>query len=208
MRHEDRFDHHHRKVAPGPRRVHVFALFLSVASLVAACDLFSPREPEVPLEGAGTFVQPDTPDQVIENIRNAVAELNAQNYRRSFAEGYTFEPTAAAEARDPSIWTGWGVQDEESYFTAAVQAARLTSGNELRMNEENLVALSSDRFSFDASYVLTINHRRSDLPATLQGRLVWTIIQGEDGLWGIIEWTDDELGDAPSWSDLKAAFIK
>ena len=162
----------------------------------------------MPIEGAGTFVQPDTPDQVIENVRNAISELNAQNYRRSFAEGYTFEPTAAAEARDPSIWTGWGVQDEESYFRATVQAARLTSGNELRLNEENLVAVRPDQFTFDASYVLTINHRRPDLPATLQGRLVWTLSQGEDGLWRITQWTDDELGDAASWSDLKAAFIK
>lgn len=194
MRYEDRFS--------------VVAVLFAVAIFVSACDLFSPREPELPIEDAGTFIQPDTPDQVIENIRNAIAELNAQNYRRSFAENYTFEPTAAAEARDPSIWPGWGIQDEESYFRATVQAARLTSGNELRINEENLVAVSSSRFDFDASYVLTINHRRSDLPAALQGRLVWRIVQGDDGLWRISEWTDDELGDAPSWSDLKAAFIK
>lgn len=184
------------------------AVLVALVSLLGACDLFSPREPELPSEGAGTFVQPDAPDDVIENVRNAIAELNAQNYRRSFAEDYTFEPTAAAEARDPSIWTGWGIQDEESYFRGAVQAARLTAGNDLRLNEENLVAVSSRQFNFDASYTLTINHRRSDLPATLQGRLVWTLIQGEDGLWRIGEWTDDELGDAASWSDLKAAFIK
>ncbi len=190
------------------RRTALPGAFCVIVILLGACDLFSTREPEIPLEGAGTFEQPDTPDQVIENIRNAVAELNAQNYRRSFAEGFTFEPTASAEARDPSIWTGWSVQEEESYFRAMVQAARLTSGNEVRLTEENLSAVNPNLFTFDASYVLTVNHRSQDLSATLQGRLVWTLSQGDDGLWRITEWTDRELGDAASWSDLKAEFIK
>lgn len=173
----------------------------------AGCDLFSPRQPEEPIGDTGTFIQPAAPDNVIENLQNAIAELNAQNYRQSFAEGFTFSPTAAAESSAPSIWTGWSVQDEESYFRAVVQAARLTTGNELRLNETNLAAVNPSLFTFDASYVLTINHRQPNLPATLQGRLVWTIAQGEDGLWRITEWTDDDLGNAASWSDLKAAFI-
>lgn len=187
----------------------IFAISVcALATLIGGCDLFSTREPELPLEDTGTFLQPDTPDQVVENIRHAVAELNAQNYRRSFADGFVFVPTASAEARDPSIWSGWSVQDEESYFRAAVQAARLTSGNELRLHEESLSALNPTLFTFDAGYVLTVNHRSADLPTTLQGRLVWTLSQGEDGLWRITEWVDRELGDAASWSDLKADFIK
>ena len=203
-------------VAAGVRNAHAAAVFgfLISVSLVASpvvltgCDVFSTREPVPPLEDAGTFGQPDTPDQVIVNIENAISELNAQNYRRSFADGFEFGPTASAAATDPSIWTGWGAQDEESYFRAMVQAARLTSGNELRFNETTLSAVTPERFSFDAGYVLTINHRRPDLDATLQGRLVWTLEQDEDGLWRITEWIDRELGDAASWSDLKAEFIK
>ena len=194
--------------AIGFKRAALTAAVCALAAVVGACDLFSTREPELPLQDTGTFLQPDTPDQVIENIRNAVAELNAQNYRRSFADGFVFVPTASAEARDPSIWSGWSVQDEESYFRAAAQAARLTSGNELQLNEESLSALTPSLFTFDAGYLLTVNHRSADLPTTLQGRLVWTISQGEDGLWRITEWVDRELGDAASWSDLKADFIK
>lgn len=174
---------------------------------IAGCDLFSTRTPEEPLGETGTFLQPDTPAQVVENIRNAVAELNAQNYRRSFAEDLLFEPTARAEASDPSIWTGWGPQAEESYFRALVEAARLTAENELRLNDVDETA-GDMQHTLDASYLLTVNHRRSDLPTTLQGRLVWTITQGEDGLWRITSWTDREVGNAASWSDLKAAFIK
>lgn len=175
--------------------------------LLGGCDLFSPRSPDPPIEDTGTFMQPDTPDDVVDNIQNAVSELNAQNYRRSFAADFTFEPTSAAEARDPSIWMGWGVQDEESYFSGLVEAARLTTGNELRLSDVETTAGETE-FIVNATYLLTVNHRRADLPETLQGRFVWTIAQAEDGLWYLSDWTDRQVGEAASWSDLKAAFIK
>lgn len=174
---------------------------------VAGCDVFSTRPPDPPIEDSGTYVQPDTPAQVIENIENAVTELNAQNYRRSFDPEFTFQPTASAEARDPSIWMGWGVQEEESYFSALVEAARLTTGNDLRLTDVETTAGETE-FTVNATYLFTVNHRRTDLPETLQGRLVWTIAQGEDGLWYLTEWSDRQVGEAASWSDLKAAFIK
>ena len=185
-----------------------YLLLTTYITLLTSCDFFSTRSPEPPIVEAGTFVQPDTPDQVVENMRNAVGELNAQNYRRSFSDDLTFRPSPEAEAGNPSIWSGWSVQDEESYFRALASAARLTSGNELRFNEPTLSAVDAARFTFDASYLLTVNHRKPDLPSTLHGRLVWTIVQEEDGLWRISEWTDRSIADGPSWSDLKAAFIQ
>ena len=155
----------------------------------------------------GAYLQPDTPDQVLENLRNAIAELNAPNYRRSFSDGFRFQPTAEAEAQDPSIWNGWGAQEEESYFRALVEAARLTSGNELRLTDIEQTA-GSVRYTVEASYVLVLNHRSTELPNTLQGRVAWSIEKGQDGLWYIATWTDNSIGAAASWSDLKAAFIK
>lgn len=185
----------------------VLLVTLLGAVTVGACDVFSPRSPDPPIEDTGTFVQADTPDDVIDNLRNAVAELNAQNYRRSFAPTFAFDPTADAEARDPSIWMGWSVQEEESYFSALVEAARLSTGNELRLSDVETTAGQTE-FVVNAAYLLTVTHRRPELPETLQGRLAWTIAQGDDGLWYLSEWSDRQVGDAASWSDLKAAFIK
>jgi len=170
--------------------------------------LFSPRSPEDPIEEGGTYLQPDTPDQVIDNIQAAVAELNTQNYRRSFAENLVFTPTASAEARDPAIWTGWTRVEEERYFSTLSAAAQMTTGNELRLNDRTLSVLIETQFSFDASYILNVNHRRPDLATSFQGRLIWILQQGEDGLWRLHEWTDQQIGDYPSWSDLKAEFVK
>ena len=171
------------------------------------CDLFATRMPEPPGTETGTFLQPDTPDQVLENLRFAISELNAPNYRRSFSDDLHFQPTAEAEANDPAIWNGWGVQEEESYFRALVEAARLTSGNELRLTDVEQTA-GPERYTVDASYVLVFNHRSTELPNRLQGRVAWSIEKGQDGLWYIATWTDNSTGTAASWSDLKAAFIK
>ena len=189
-------------------RYNILTLLIFIVSVLPACDLFSPRTPETPIDEGGTYLQPDTPDQVIANIQASIAELNTQNYRRSFADNFTFTPTATAEARDPAIWTGWSRIEEERYFSTVSAAAQLTTGNELRLNDQTLSVLTEDRFVFDASYMLNINHRRPDLSTSLQGRLVWILQQGDDGLWRLEEWTDQQIGATASWSDLKAEFVK
>lgn len=176
--------------------------------LVAGCDLFATRDPAPPVEESGTYVQPDTPEDVVANVQAAVVELNAQNYRRVFADAFTFTPTAAAQAQDPSIWGDWGREEEERYFSTLVAAAQLSAGNELGLADRQESFPSEDRYELHATYQLTVNHRRPGLPATLQGRLVWVITQGSDGLWRLQQWTDQSLGNEPSWSDLKAEFVK
>jgi hypothetical protein len=184
------------------------ALLILLVVTATACDLFTTRTPEPPIAEGGTFLQPDTPDQVIANIQSAIAELNTQNYRRSFAPDMTFEPTGSAQARDPAVWTGWSRAEEERYFRTLAADARLTTGNELRLNDRTLSVVREDRFVLDATYVLTIFHRRPHLSESAQGRLVWAISQAEDGLWYVSEWTDQDLSGAVSWSDLKAEFVK
>ncbi len=175
--------------------------------LAVGCDVFAPRTPEAPTGEAGTFVQPDAPEIVVENLQAAIAELTTANYRRSLAEGLVIEPTATAEARDPLLWSSWGKAEEVSTFGTLAEAARLTTGHGLRL-EDTSTDVGDTRYTLDATYVLVLRHRRTGVPDTLQGRLIWEIVQGEDGLWSLTRWTDRELGGSPSWSDLKAAFAR
>ena len=189
-------------------REHVYLSVLAVAMMIAlsSCSLFSTRSPEDPVTEAGTYSQPDTPEQVIENIETAVSEMNALNYRRSLSDALKFQPTATAEARE-SVFANWGRTQEEQYFTSMAAAASLSSGHGIALNDRSFAIVSDSRYVLDATYVLTVNHRRPDAPTEVQGRLRWIIEQGTDGLWILTEWTDQELGSIPSWSDLKAEFI-
>ncbi len=178
-----------------------------VAILFSGCSVFSTREPEEPLEDTGLFIQPDTPEQVIENMQNAVLELNTLNYRRSLSEDFTFRATATASSRE-SVFFSWSRDQEEQYFSALTAAASLNTGHNLQLNDQSLTLLAANEFVLDATYVLSVNHRRTEVPTQTQGRLRWIIRQSSDGLWAIVEWTDQELGNEASWSDLKAEFLK
>ena len=175
--------------------------------LLGACDVFSPRTPEDPITQGGTFIQPDAPDVVVTNIQTAVEELNASSYRRSLHESLAFTPTAIAQARNPSLWPGWGHAQENSYFTRLTEVARQATGHVLRL--ENISTEIGDRqYKMDAHYVLVVYHSRVGTPDTLQGRLIWEIMPDDNGLWSLRRWTDQELSGTASWSDLKAEFGK
>lgn len=186
---------------------HLVFLVGIIAVLGAGCSLFATRTPDDPNVDAGTFSQPDTPEQVVDNIIAAVGELNALNYRRSLHEELVFRPTASAEARE-SVFANWSRAQEEQYFTAAASAASMNAGHGLVLNDRAFTIVSDTEYVLDATYVLTINHRRPDAPSNVQGRLQWIISQGAGGLWELREWTDQELGGTASWSDLKAEFLK
>jgi hypothetical protein len=176
-------------------------------AILPACSILDTRDPETPIIGGGTFDQPDTPEQVIDNLQAAISELNTLNYRRSLAEDLAFRPTATAEARD-AVWSGWGRPQEEQYFGTMVAAASSGAGHRLELNDRSFTLVDESHYRLDATYVLTVNHSRPDAPVSVQGRLAWTIEQRSDGLWELSAWTDQELGAGATWSDLKAEFVQ
>ncbi len=190
-----------------PMRYILLAMsMLAGSSIFAGCEIFTPRTPEPPLDESSQFIQPDTPEQVIENIQSAIEGLNTQNYRRSLDDDFVFQPTATAEASDP-IWAGWGPTEEEQYFSTIVAAIPQPGDQRLELNDQTFTIVD-DRISIlDATYVLVFPHNRTGVPQTVQGRLSWEISQGDDGLWSVTRWVDSEIGSEPSWSDLKASFV-
>lgn len=173
--------------------------------LLASCDMFSARSPEEPAGEAGTWLQPVAPDLVVANLRAAVAELNVSNYRRSLDQELMFTPTAVAYTRDPDQWHNWTQAQENGYFITVAEAAKGSSGNLLRLEDET-IELSDSEYILDAHYLLLMKHGSQQISDTLQGRLIWVIARGLDGLWTLKRWSDQSVGSAYSWSDLKAEF--
>lgn len=183
-------------------------LLLPLLLVGISCGLFEARTPEAPLSGKSTWLQPDTPERVVENIQNSVREMNSQNYHRSLVNEFSFKASLEADSREPLLWAGWAAQDELSYFQRLVGAASNFNGHDLELVDATPTVLSESVYLFEADYLLTVNHSRvdEDIPTEYQGRLTWKLVQGEDGLWALEEWIDVNIGSAPSWSDLKASF--
>lgn len=192
----------------------VFAVRFAVRRLVwalpllAGCDALSPRTPEDPSSDPVVFVQPDTPETVVENLERAVAARDVGAYRRSLADAFAFTPTPDAATRYP-VWSGWDAAAEETATRALFAAAQSGAVYSLRLDGQTAEEVSDSRYVLSARYALSVPHVRPDAPTLVQGRLRWTLVRGADGLWALATWTDepDALGGS-SWSDLKAAFAR
>ena len=183
-------------------------LFAAVVGTMGGCDAFAPRVPEAPGAGGGVFVQPDTPEQVVETLRRAIAARDADAYRRSLAPGFRFTATPDAEARTP-LFATWDASAEDAAFRALVAAATPGTAFSLRLADALPPEVSERAYVLDATYVLSTPHRRPEAPTSVQGRLRWTVERQPNGLWALAEWTDRSLDTAtPTWSDLKAAFAR
>ncbi len=201
----------HRFNPPAPRSLCGpairYLLLTAILILFSGCSLFETRTPEPPLGEAGTFVQPDTPEQVVANVEAAVEELSPTNYRRSLADAFTYKPSDTA-AQQFNVWSGWDRSSEERYFSALVAAATVNAVPQLSLNDQRFEILSETQYVFEANYVLNVPHRDPDAPTDVQGHLVWELLQDADGLWRLAQWTDQELGNNASWSTLKAEFVQ
>ena len=176
--------------------------------LFTSCSLFETREPEDP--GTTTvpvFIQPDRPQDVIQNLQNTVRALNLDNYRRCLTESFEYEPSSVAQSSNPDLWLGWGFADEEVYFNNMRAEAEGLSGHDLQLDNRRFVQISQDMEQFDADYRITVQHNRQGLPVSAEGRMRLIITRDESGIWAIEAWSDAAEGSDFTWSDFRAAFL-
>jgi hypothetical protein len=177
--------------------------------MVASCSLFETRDPEEP--GTTTvpvFIQPDRPQDVIQNLQNAVRTMNLDNYRRCLEpEIFSYQPSSVAQSSNPDLWQGWGFAEEEAYFNNMRAETEGLSGHELRLDNRRFVQISADREQFDADYRITVEHNRQGLPVVAEGVIRLIIVRDESGNWAIESWSDAADGSDFTWSDFRAAFL-
>jgi len=183
------------------------ALLAAMVGL-AGCGVFTPREPEPPDASKSSYTPATEPSVVVDNMRSAVTQLSPETYRRSISSEFSFTP-AAPVASGP-VWDGWGTRAEQSYFSTLAGAAQSSAQPELTLEGGELVSLSASRYTYEARYTLRVPHARpGEAPTFVEGRLRWVIVLDDDeDLWFLDEWSDFEVSDEPTWSRLKAAFYE
>lgn len=187
-------------------------LLLSFGLMAAGCGIFETRTPEEPGAGSGSgFQQPDRAEVVIRNLQSAIAGLNTLNYMRSLSEdGFSFTPSASAFDNDPQIWQNWSRQSEENYFNNMRGSAQNQSGHALVLSDEERTPLPTGGERYTATYSLTIFHNRTGqgIPTVASGTFIMDLVQGDDGLWSVQNWTDSAGGSQFTWSDFKVTFSR
>lgn len=177
------------------------ACFLLI--LVEACDLFRTRIPEEPEIGGSNYIPATEPSLVFENIKNAFADKNGVNYKKSFTDSnFVFQPSAAAQAMYSTLFSQWGIQEEIQYFTALCnKSTPLLEWNSLK--EESRKASVAE---YSGTY------RLFGLPngTTAEGRVQLTLVLTSSQVWVIERWIDHELSNDKTftWSLVKATYVQ
>ncbi|MAT40204.1 MAG: hypothetical protein CL946_11440 [Ectothiorhodospiraceae bacterium] len=184
---------------------------LVLAIALAGCDIFETRDAEPPTVRGSSFVPPTTPSLALQNLQNAIAEKNLNDYLRCLVDTlssdrhFEFIPTAGAAARYGSTFTDWNLRSEQTYFAAIVANTEDGDPSSLQLTG-GFDITSSDSAIYNATYTLIFRHGVAGTPEEVTGTMLLTLATDRSNFWSIVRWTDLPDGTEPAWSDLKGRF--
>jgi hypothetical protein len=196
-----------------PALLRSLAILAAFALLAGACSLFDTRDPEPPSQSGSDFTPPNLPTDVIANLKNAVAQKNAVNYLRCFADSTTidvpfhFTPSATASTSYPGVFDDWTRAKEESFIKDLIshKPSPTSYSNLLTVGDQYLP--QSDATIFTASYVFSFDTDDPGFPQSARGRLQFVIQRDRSSFWVITDWTDSpEIDSVYTWSHFKGRF--
>jgi len=181
---------------------------LLILILLTGCDLFTPREPEPPIDTLDPYAwkPPTSPEIVLENLSNAFP-AHKTNY---FLDVLSHDPESGVSflfVPDPGVASlpSWGYAEEESFITKLFQILNDQGLQRLTWEVDQLNP-TDDNYEIIADYQLTLSYTEnsSQLPVLLGGQATLTLIQNADLLYEVLKWQDLESDTLDCWTDLKA----
>jgi hypothetical protein len=193
-----------------------WSLVLIFSLLVTTCDLFMPRDPEPPGGDVTpyTFKPPTSPEIVLENIAIALPAfqpdhlLNVLVAPNTTDENFVFIPDPATAEASGGLFNSWGYPEEQSFLNSLIQRLAENGLQDILWDEIQVTSIE-DQTEVQANYSiqLTYTEQRGALPEQLAGETFLTLIRGDDQLYRVLVWQDEDItsDSLPCWSDLKAA---
>ena len=173
------------------------------------CDIFQTRPPDRPVQGTSSYQVPDRPEVVLSNLKAAIAESNADNYIRCFAdtsnasEPFKFTPSPEVGSAYASIFRTWTIADERIYFQ---NLGKPDNGTPLMSDSLRSFSNSSDSVIYTLDYTLYYPHRRQNIPQLVGGQMQLLLKPDSRRLWFIQSWQDYKTTRDSTWSYIKAVF--
>jgi hypothetical protein len=186
---------------------------MALCLAAAGCrNPFALRTPETPELTRSTWTQPLHPEDVLENLRSAVLERNADHFLKCLADpvfstrGYRFEPDAETAAVQPDVFASWSREREESVMRQSFALVPDDSICALSWSETVRSFIAADSAVFVYRYRLQIPHAQSAPARRFEGLAEFRLAEDGRGEWSIFLWVDNAESGIPSWSALKAFF--
>jgi hypothetical protein len=180
-----------------------------VLVLLSSCDLFSTRSTEPPIDSGTGWIPPTQVDQVFVNMSQAIAELNSDNYLRSFfgpdetENAFLFLPNPNAVGWPAS--GPWDYNTEERTIEYLFSLMSPDVPGYLQFNVgESLMYGADDSVWVTKPYrlVVPVSDPNQNVPQDVSGTTHFYLAKTSIGYWAVYRWEDVE--GSPSWTDLKA----
>jgi hypothetical protein len=186
----------------------IAVLFLVTVTAFYGCDLFRTRPTEPPLNVGSPWIAPSQWSQVFINLSIAAAELNSQNYLRTFFApengdlGFIFIPRPNYTGWPLS--TPWGYTEESQTTQTLFSSLSSDSLTSLQFQQVGAPTTygNEDSVRVTQSYTFSAPTTIPALPAQVSGQSDFLLARTTTGYWAIFRWED--LQGSPSWTDLKA----
>jgi len=188
--------------------ISILLLFL----LLSGCDLFSPREPEPPLDTSDPYAwkPPTSPEIVLENLSNSFPAhkpnyfLDVLSHDPAGSAAFIFLPDPGVASSQPGVFTVWGYTEEESFVAKLFQALNSEGLQRLSWELDQLSPID-DHYEISADYRISLSYSANEtqLPALLGGQAILTLIQNTDLLYEVSKWQDLKSDTLSCWTDLK-----
>lgn len=185
-------------------------VFFALVLLLSGCDIFQTRTPEAPQQGQSGFLPPTLYNIVVENLQNAIADRDVNNYIACFSDPgtggrvFTFQPSPKAGSQYQAIFQDWNINSERGYFNNLITQSSTSASPVLVLSPVQELPGSDSAF-YSADYTLIWPNKLSGGLQQVQGNLQFYLGVNSSGTWAIYRWVDTGTGDS-TWSDLKAQF--
>jgi hypothetical protein len=178
---------------------------VTILTLTAATGcLFEAREAAPPDSGS-TWLVPDDPQRVFQNMENGLEDLTGVNYGRSLNDAFVFSPTLE-DSLNPTLagkFVNWNIDVENEVTDIILSEASALS---VAFTERDPIFSSSVEVKFKVRYELTIITNTAP-PDTVsyKGRAQFDMVNGSKG-WQLNYWNDEEreIGFA-TWGFLRGS---
>ncbi len=189
-----------------------FALASGLTVLVAACNIFEPREAEPPSQSGFQYLPRTFPSNVILNLRRSIEQKDPVGYIACFSDStrsqpaFIFIPSADAADVYASVLRNWTYAQEESYFRNLVSRSRQPLGfaNLTLIPKDSTVSGDNSR-TYGYDYTLVFEHTEPGFTQQGRGSLQFTLSE-VNSEWTISRWVDLKTTNDLTWSSFKGKF--
>ena len=185
-------------------------IVIIVSLFLINCDNpFATRDPEAPTEERSTWLQPTSPDRVIDNLRYSIIEANSTNYMKCLTDSvskFKFIADPAVYQNNAILFETWNLNSELTYITQVFAA----TADSLRKVDFTRVEYLDyqDSVLIKIDYTLELRHNLGEsYPREAEGQASFGL-NFSNGEWYITTWEDFGVVDKFSWSSVKARFGK